>query len=191
MVALQFLGIYHEDTFPLSYLLEFKFFRFCYMDPIIILFYGLYYGVLVRDSAEVCADKMASSLKHERDQYYLNENVMARTCGICSSGYEAEKDLEGVVQIKSGKQYLDDEKITLNCGHTFHEFCIKGWVIIGKKETCPYCHEKVDLSDTLKKNPWDTDSITWVQFLDVVRYVIVWNPLILICLHFILTFLVR
>jgi hypothetical protein len=70
---------------------------------------------------------MASTLKHERDQYYLNENAMSRQCGICSGGYEAEKDLEGIVQIKSGKEYLDDEKITLGCGHTFHEFCIKGW----------------------------------------------------------------
>jgi hypothetical protein len=33
----------------------------------------------------------------------------------------------------------------LSCGHEFHEFCIRGWCIVGKKQTCPYCHEKVDL----------------------------------------------
>ncbi|CAB1335895.1 unnamed protein product, partial [Coregonus sp. 'balchen'] len=27
----------------------------------------------------------------------------------------------------------------------FHEFCIRGWCIVGKKQTCPYCNEKVDL----------------------------------------------
>lgn len=27
----------------------------------------------------------------------------------------------------------------------FHEFCIRGWCIIGKKQICPYCREKVDL----------------------------------------------
>lgn len=27
----------------------------------------------------------------------------------------------------------------------FHEFCIRGWCIVGKKQTCPYCREKVDL----------------------------------------------
>ena len=27
----------------------------------------------------------------------------------------------------------------------FHEFCIRGWCIVGKKQTCPYCKEKVDL----------------------------------------------
>lgn len=29
--------------------------------------------------------------------------------------------------------------------YRFHEFCIRGWCIIGKKQTCPYCKEKVDL----------------------------------------------
>eukprot|EP01043_Picozoa_sp_COSAG02_P058744 COSAG02_NODE_7362_length_3047_cov_4.165875_2_plen_64_part_00 len=33
--------------------------------------------------------------------------------------------------------------ITLNCRHRYHEFCIRGWMIVGKKDTCPYCNEKV------------------------------------------------
>ena len=28
---------------------------------------------------------------------------------------------------------------------SFHEFCIRGWCIVGKKQTCPYCKEKVDI----------------------------------------------
>jgi len=29
--------------------------------------------------------------------------------------------------------------------YSFHEFCIRGWCIVGKRQTCPYCKEKVDL----------------------------------------------
>ena len=36
----------------------------------------------------------------------------------------------------------------------FHEFCIRGWCIVGKKQTCPYCKEKVDLK-RLFPNPWE------------------------------------
>lgn len=33
--------------------------------------------------------------------------------------------------------------IELGCKHKYHEFCIKGWTIVGKKDTCPACKEKV------------------------------------------------
>ncbi|CAM4659625.1 unnamed protein product [Lepidochelys kempii] len=64
---------------------------------VILLFYGLYYGVMGRDFAEICSDYMASTM---------------------------------------GKSLPDAR---------FHEFCIRGWCIVGKKQTCPYCSEKVDL----------------------------------------------
>lgn len=35
----------------------------------------------------------------------------------------------------------------------FHEFCIRGWCIVGKKQTCPYCNEKVDLK-RMMSNPY-------------------------------------
>jgi hypothetical protein len=36
---------------------------------------------------------------------------------------------------------------------SFHEFCIRGWCMIGKKQTCPYCKEKVDLK-AMFRNPY-------------------------------------
>lgn len=61
----------------------------------------------------------------------------------------------------------------------FHEFCIRGWTIVGKKDVCPYCKEKVDLRQTLLKNPWETGSVVWTNILDMARQIIVWNPLII------------
>lgn len=58
--------------------------------------------------------------------------------------------------------------ITLNCRHRYHEFCIRGWMIVGKKDTCPYCNEKVDLKQTFT-TPWEKTSIVWANLLDMVR----------------------
>ena len=69
-------------------------------------------------------------------------------------------------------------KITLNCRHRYHEFCIRGWIIVGKKDTCPYCNEKVDLKSTFT-TPWEKTSIVWANLLDMVRYLVVWNPIII------------
>ena len=43
---------------------------------------------------------------------------------------------------------------TLPCGHVYHETCIRGWAIVGKKDSCPYCKEKVRIKDILPSNPW-------------------------------------
>ncbi|KAI9209799.1 uncharacterized protein BJ171DRAFT_576584 [Polychytrium aggregatum] len=79
----------------------------------------------------------------------------------------------------------DDGKLhKLTCDHTYHESCIRGWTIIGKKDCCPYCKEKVDLQD-FSRNPWDTTQILYLNLLDALRYMVVWNPIILIIVHFI------
>ena len=38
--------------------------------------------------------------------------------------------------------------------------------MIGKKDTCAYCHEKIDLKDVLKKSAWRSQSLLWMQLLD-------------------------
>ena len=47
-----------------------------------------------------------------------------------------------------GEEGVIENTFRLTCSHEFHEFCIRGWCIVGKKETCPWCHEKVDLKVT-------------------------------------------
>ncbi|KAI5636943.1 ring finger domain-containing protein [Phthorimaea operculella] len=76
------------------------------------------------------------------------------------------------------KHDTEENTYKLTCGHVFHEFCIRGWCIVGKKQTCPYCKEKVDLK-RMFTNPWDRPHILYGQLLDWIRWLVAWQPLIL------------
>jgi len=140
--------------------------------PILLIFYGLYYGVLVRDCAEMCTHQMANTLGFKSSKDSLTTRQLKDgVCSICN------------LPLNSGRPDIKaEESITLNCGHTFHDFCIRGYVIVGKQGICPFCSEKVDLS-TLRKGPWATQSHFYAQMLDAIRYLVVWNPAILIGLQ--------
>ena len=43
-----------------------------------------------------------------------------------------------------------------------------GWTIVGKKDTCPVCMEKVDLRSIFADRPWDTRNLNWNNMLDLV-----------------------
>jgi len=85
---------------------------------------------------------------------------------------------------------FEDRTVSLNCQHLFHSWCIRGWAIVGKKDVCPICAEKVDLSATFV-NPWEKQSILWGNILDAVRYLIVWNPIILLAVNYLLRFFIK
>ena len=72
-----------------------------------------------------------------------------------------------------------EKTIVLDCGHSFHEWCIRGWCIIGKKHTCPFCKEKVDLHKFMT-NPWETINVQYSNMLDGLRYLLVYHPLIVL-----------
>ncbi|XFF86627.1 hypothetical protein AB1E18_012846 [Capra hircus] len=114
---------------------------------IVSLFYGLYYGVMGRDFAEICSDYMASTL------------------GVGSlPSHRHEVDLA-----------LQYPEASLTRSRSFHEFCIRGWCIVGKKQTCPYCKEKVDLKRMIN-NPWERTHFLYGQILDWLRYLVAWQP---------------
>lgn len=57
----------------------------------------------------------------------------------------------------------------------FHEFCIRGWCIVGKKQTCPYCNEKVDLK-RMMNNPYPSlvlYSLRWADPSNFIEYCVV------------------
>jgi len=146
-------------------------------------FYGLYFGVLGRDCSEMCADWMASMMgftgkKDELPSRHISPDI----CGIC--GGRQSKLVTDITE-KEISDETEDKTILLNCEHSFHSWCIRGWTIVGKKDVCPICAEKVDLSATFV-NPWEKQSIWWGKLLDALHYLIVWNPIILVTINFIL-----
>lgn len=132
---------------------------------LLLLWYGLYFGILGRDLAEVASEQMANVIGSGKR---LTSTVNA--CGICGGEL---KDFSHL-----GEESLAEPVRQLACKHCFHELCIRGWTIVGKKDVCPVCLEKVDMRDLYADKPWETQNLSWIQMLDAIRYMIVWNPLI-------------
>lgn len=136
---------------------------------IILFFYGGYFGVLGRDLAELAAEEMASTIG-----YYDKDSISSRAlelniCAVCGQSTspptaDTKNDLE--------------PSYKLSCGHVFHDYCIRGWCIIGKKQICPYCKEKVDLQRMFSA-PWEKPHVLYGRLLDWIRYLIVWHPAII------------
>ncbi|XP_064636124.1 E3 ubiquitin ligase Rnf121-like isoform X2 [Lineus longissimus] len=142
---------------------------------LLLLFYGLYYGVVGRDFAEVCTDKMASHIGYYTTTGMPTRQLEPDVCAVCGNKFTPHR----------GNDYDDDDEedvgektYRLSCNHTFHEFCIRGWCIVGKKQTCPYCKEKVDLK-RMFSNPWERPHVLYGNLLDWIRYLVAWQPVII------------
>ncbi|PRW20957.1 RING finger 121 [Chlorella sorokiniana] len=162
---------------------------------VVAIWYGLYFGILTRDCAEVASDRIALSLGTGRRMA-----VSVRDCGICGGElYPDEPTTAGAAGTAAaagfggsghGHSHGSGQggglgNVQLACKHLFHLDCIRGWCIIGKKDTCPTCWEKVDTKSVFADKPWETRNLSWIQMLDMVRYLVVWNPIIFLGLHFI------
>lgn len=148
---------------------------------LLLIWYGLYFGILTRDCAEVISDRMVGSFtKHHK---IVAKNTTIRDCALC--GVELNDSMTHIFDASSsqGDRPTESASIQLNCKHVFHPECIKGWLIVGKKDTCPSCNEKVDLRQVCSDKPWETRNLSWIQMLDMVRYMIVWQPTIMTGLH--------
>nr|XP_055192247.1 RING finger protein 175 [Nyctereutes procyonoides] len=135
---------------------------------IVSLFYGLYYGVMGRDFAEICSDYMASTIGFYSMSGMPTRSLGDNICAVCGQKIIVELDEEGLIE----------NTYQLSCNHVFHEFCIRGWCIVGKKQTCPYCKEKVDLKRMIS-NPWERTHFLYGQILDWLRYLVAWQPVVI------------
>uniref|UniRef100_A0A914MSY5 RING-type domain-containing protein n=1 Tax=Meloidogyne incognita TaxID=6306 RepID=A0A914MSY5_MELIC len=161
------------------------------------LFYGLYYGVLSRDLAHILTDRLACKIG-----YFTHDGLPKRVlengvCAVCGNALHSLSENGSHLNLQNGHtptvlseaMEVEEEKIyTLSCNHVFHEFCIRGWCVVGKLQTCPYCKEKVDLK-RMFKNPWEKPHLFYGQLLDWVRYLVAWQPIIVMIVHFINTYM--
>ncbi|KAM6342329.1 E3 ubiquitin ligase RNF121 isoform 1-T1 [Podargus strigoides] len=172
-----------------------------------LLFYGLYYGVLERDFAEMCADYMASTIGFYSASGMPTKHLSDSVCAVCGQQIFVDVNEEGIIENtyrlscnhvypSPGEPPLASlgraerapaphvvspgpQAVPLNASlPRFHEFCIRGWCIVGKKQTCPYCKEKVDLK-RMFSNPWERPHVMYGQLLDWLRYLVAWQPVII------------
>ena len=139
----------------------------------------MYFGTLSRDFVDRLSDKMATTMGYYSKQGFPKKHLREDTCAIC--GVSTANSSLNDTNPNNTKIHI------LNCNHKFHEVCIKGWTIIGKKDVCPYCKEKVDLNQ-FKTNSWDTTQKLYLNLLDFVRYILVWNPVVFVLADLVIRF---
>jgi RING finger protein 121 len=89
-------------------------------------------------------------------QYYTTEGLPRKVlatdvCAVCGNHLH-ESPAANATDDGGDGDSSSEATYKLSCQHVFHEFCIRGWCIVGKQQTCPYCKEKVDLK-RMFKNP--------------------------------------
>ncbi|OAG31635.1 RING finger protein 121 [Nematocida displodere] len=127
------------------FMVAYGFFRgvaMLYRKGVFLLMYVLYYTLVVRIGLDFVSYKASGTILPSKT---------AKKEGICPMCGEGEK--------------AGNKMVHLSCKETIHEECLKNWKILGKKDTCPSCKEKVDLS-FIPMNPWQRNEYVFTQFLD-------------------------
>ncbi|GLH08847.1 RING finger protein 121 [Gryllus bimaculatus] len=76
---------------------------------VLFLFYGLYYGVLGRDVAEICADTMASHVGYYTAQGMPTRHLESGVCAVCGNRLLVAENEEGVLE----------NTYKLSCNHVY------------------------------------------------------------------------
>jgi len=148
----------------------------------LLLFYGLYFGVLGRDLANVTSTSLAVNMGYVAHKGEMpRKMVPPNVCALCDGEL-----VRSFRPVGGSTAPPPEEKVhKLNCGHQFHDFCLRGWNLIGKRDTCASCSEKVKLRDYLR-GPWEQTSVAWSVLLDMLRYLLVFNPIVVLAAQFVL-----
>ncbi|KAH9386379.1 RING finger protein 121/175 [Nematocida major] len=105
------------------------------------LLYTLYFTLITRTCLDIVSDRTSGAILPSKAA-----KTQSTQCPMC-------------------QESLGSKKITLECRESFHIDCIKNWKILGKKDTCPSCKEKVDLG-SVEMNPWQKNEYLFTKFLD-------------------------
>jgi len=92
---------------------------------IMLLFYGIYFGLLGRDSAEICCDLLANSFGYTSKSGMPIRSAPANACSLCQKSLLPTK--------KAGEDIIPEPTLKLSCNHVMHDACVRGWVMVGKK----------------------------------------------------------
>lgn len=166
----------------------------------VMLFYGIYYGVLCRDFTDFLVDRLAAQIGYYNPSSALPSKLLrSNVCAICGMehGDKENIDMDGLERqepLLSDSNYLESDfhpdtetlidynensnrkerLFVLTCGHKFHEYCIYGWCLVGKRQVCPFCREKVDLGRMFSALPFQKPHYLYGNLLDFIRYLFAW-----------------
>ena len=167
----------------------------------LFLFYGIYYGVLTRDFTDFLVDILAANIGYYSPSSSLpSKQLKSSICAICGRNHGPDEitiadrdgnhsdtngdfpyrrlyDSNGTEHTLDGSE--SEKTYTLSCGHKFHEYCIYGWSLVGKKQVCPFCREKVDTSRLFSSLAFQKPHYLYGNLLDFIRYLVAWQPLII------------
>lgn len=147
-------GIFLGQAFSfIFFYLKAEYLRF----SIVFLLFFLYFGLLSREIIFFLSEVMAANTG-----FYSKEGVPGRgnnnaLCMICAKAFDGGEKIH-----------------TLVCTHSFHEDCIKGWCLLGKKSFCPYCRKKVD-SSSLPEELWHRTEVWFYPLINSLRSFIVFT----------------
>jgi RING finger protein 121 len=158
-------------------------------DSILFIFYGGYFGVMQRDFSQVVGDYVTKVVTSQIvvTRHGTGKISLGNACGLCGRELRPGDNIElGGARTEGGNTWGDRKFWKMKeCGHEFHDECIRGWSVLGKRNVCPTCNERCDTSSLLKSTPWAKSSETWQEFLDLLRMALVWNPLIFVVAIFV------
>lgn len=162
-------AITNHTTVVLQFtLVIFFFFGIDKMLPILkFLFYSTYFAVLSREIVKnICL-------------------VMVRTTGLHSKeGVPGRKDSTTNCMICTLPLVSENEKVlTTQCGHTYHENCIKGWTLVGQNTQCYYCKEPID-NKIFDQNYWIKSELFIKPMMNTMRSLIAFSAVIVGLLYF-------
>lgn len=149
---------------------------------------SLYFGILGREFAILSVMRIASRLGYNRgagDSEMPARQVARGICAICddelpSLGMPSDADNSdgGGGELPS---FCDtgNDVVVIGCHHAFHKFCIRGWAMVGKRDTCAVCNERVDLQN-LFPQAWQKGGLAWGKLLDNLMCCLTFPPIICI-----------
>ena len=164
---------------PFSWLLK---------DSVLFMFYGGYFGVMQRDFSQVVADYVSKVVTSQIvvTRHGQGKAIRANACGLCGRELRETENVELGSKEGSPSGRWERKLMKLKeCGHEFHDECIRGWSVLGKRNVCPTCNERCDTASILASTPWAKSSETWQEFLDLIRMALVWNPIIFVVAIFV------
>lgn len=120
----------------------FKGIPWMYRDGIYGLTYMLYFTLIIRTFLDIISERASGTVLPSKAA-----KTDGKECPMCQ------------------KEINPSDKIILECKESFHKDCLRNWKILGKKDICPSCKERIDMSN-IEMNPWQKNEYLFTKFLD-------------------------